>query len=66
MRFSDKDKAYWKIVGGLVNNRLSDQEAISALVNAGISADSESAKTTISFIKNDIAQQKINRASGIV
>lgn len=65
MKLSEKDNVYWGVVGGLVNNSMSDQEAISVLVNAGICTDSESAKTTISFIKNDIAQRKINQASGV-
>lgn len=65
MKLSVKDKAFLKVTSGLVNKKMSDQEAISVLVNGGFSEDSESAKMTISLIKNDIAQMQIDTATGV-
>lgn len=65
MKLETKYKAHSKVVEGFLADTMSNQEAISILVNSGFSADAESANVAISMIKTRIAQMRIDKATGV-
>lgn len=65
MKLKEKDRAYMKVVEGFLADTMSNQEAISILVNGGFSTDAESAQVVISMTKTQIAQMRIDKATGV-
>jgi hypothetical protein len=65
MKLKAKDRAYMKVVEGFLADTMSNQEAISILVNGGFSTDAESAQVVISMTKTQIAQMRIDKATGV-
>jgi hypothetical protein len=65
-KLSASDRGYLKVTEGLLNKTMSDEDALSLLVESGMSPDYESAKITLSFIKNDITQYRIDKACGLL